>query len=356
MKSRFFLGTLSLVMPAVVSAAAVDLTGQNYYAYGNTQVYSAPIMAQEYAWANGGSAGPGNPFYVSSTPGAIQEQVVIYTGASGTGVRTNVAGFDDAYLTPSGGTTGFASTSGAAGGIGVDWQGDKAGIANNTNQTWDASLASLKTFLAGGNALFMFNNNDTNKDQSLAIWARLWVTDGTGKIVQAGANDYLYLSNEMAAYGAGGDPNGATDSAAYNPSPNVVNPQPGFNATDYVLSGGNVTITDGTNTKTINHNLGANQVAYMGNVPLLNSLLGTLFGSKTDGELAGYTLHMDVKLGCVSATAWGTCDSVQIDNGYEQLWLTSSTADLQVPEPAGLALAGLGLVGLGLARRRTSKA
>ena len=39
MRFKLLLGALSVATPAIVSAAAVALTGQNYYAYGNTQVY-----------------------------------------------------------------------------------------------------------------------------------------------------------------------------------------------------------------------------------------------------------------------------------------------------------------------------
>ena len=330
---------LSILFATPLAATALPLAGVGYFTYGNVNSYSLPISAFVYDQINGGGTGPGNPYYVASTPGAIKDQVVIYTGASGQDVTTNAAGFDDAYQTPNG-VVNYASVNGA---VGVVSPGNKAGIANNDANTWDASLLALKGFLAGGNPLFLFNNNDTNQDQNLAIWAKLWITTGSGGVYE---NRYLYLSNEGDIYGQGGTPLG--NPYTYNPG-NVTNPATGFGATDYVLSGGEV--------QGINHNLGANQVAYAADVPLLNDWLNVLFQSN-DATLDTYTMHLDVKLGCVSATAWGDCDNVKIDNGYEQLFLVSQPKppgppDQDVPEPGTLALMGAALAGMAALRRRT---
>ena len=147
-----------------------------------------PILANIYDINFGGGVGPGNPFYIASTPGAIKDLVVIYTGSSGTGVTTNAAGFDNAYGTPSG-QGDYASIAGA---VDITNPGNKAGIVNNDANTWDANLLALKGMLAGGTAQFMFNNNDTNADQHLAVWAKLWLTDGAGAVYNG---RYLYLSN-----------------------------------------------------------------------------------------------------------------------------------------------------------------
>lgn len=334
--SQYLSLAIALVAPFASVAAPLNLAGQGYYTYGNANSYSLPIMAAGYAAVNGGGVGPGNPYYVNSTPGAIQDEVVIYTGANGNNVNTNTAGFDNAYGAPNG-TKAFASIAGA---VNMTNPGNKAGIANNNANTWDANLLSLKGFLNGGNALFLFNNNDTNADQNLAVWAKLWLTDGSNSLYNG---RYLYLSNMGAAYGFGGIPNG--DASTYNPG-NVL-PTTGFASTDYVLSGGNV--------GGINHNLGANQAAYAADVPLLNAWLGTLF-ALGDSALGGYTFHLDLKLGCDPQGAWTTCDNVKIDNGFEQLFLTSSKSDLQIPEPASLGLFGISLAGLALVRRRNRKA
>ena len=235
------LARLSATVAAAVScsgAFALNLpTNTGYYTYGNTNSYSLPILAYQYDLAFGGGTGPGNPFYVNSTPGNIKDQVVIYTGANGVDVRTNAAGFENAYLTPNGSSPVFASTRGA---VNVTDPGSKAGIVNPTSDTWDASLLALKGFLNGGTAAFLFNNNDTNQDQNLAIWAKLWITGGDNSVYNG---RYLYLSNTGSAYGFGGVPNG--DATLYNPG-DVQPVSEGLFASDYVLSGGSLCVCQTT--------------------------------------------------------------------------------------------------------------
>jgi PEP-CTERM motif len=344
--------SLALGAGATVSAQAGvvgDLSSGAYYTYGNLNSYSLPIMAGIYDSSYGGGVGPGNPYYVASSPGAIKDQLVIYTGASGQDVTTNALGFDDAYQTPNGSSPQFASINGA---INVISPGDKGGIANNDSNTWDANLLALKGFLAGGDPIFLFNNNDTNSDPDLAIWGKLWLTDGSGELF----NDrYLYLSNEGAVYGYGGVLNG--DASLYNPGDVTPMVDPTTGETDFVLSGSTICLDaawqvqacDGTQAHKIDQNLGANQAVYAGVVPVLNEWLGGLF-ALDDTSLGQYTLHLNLELGC--APGWnGDCSGIKIDNGYEQLFLVSSGGE-QVPEPNTIALAALGFLAGWFALRR----
>lgn len=359
MNTKFnkLLATLALVgFGSAASAATLDLTGAGYYTYGNTNSYSLPGLATIYDYYNGGGTGPGNPYYVNSTPGAIKDLVVIYTGSSGQGIDTNAAGFENTYLVPNGSQSPYVNTLGA---VGVDASGvSKAGIANTTNNTWDASIAALVGFLDGGDPIFLFNNNDTNKDQHLAIWAKLWITDPNNALY----GRYLYLSNEGAAYGFGGFDAG--DATQYNPGDLSGPMVGGYGSTDYVLSGGQIcfgaapgfvseTCTNQSEYK-INHNLGANQAAYAGMLPLLNDYLDALIASGND--LSAYTLHLQFELGCNPAfNDPHSCTNVAIDNGYEQLFLASTKSSL-VSEPTSIALLGLAMLGFAATRRRKEQA
>lgn len=362
---RHLLGAALLV--ATGGAHALLLPSTGYIQFGDVLTYSLPSLAIAYDTINGGGTGPGNPYYVDSTPGAIKDLIVVYTGASGQPVTTNQAGMDDAFAAPNGTIPYFATAAGNDPGGAGQFSGD-------LGFSWDSTLSALKTFQGGQPLVFFFNNNDTNEDQNLGIWARTWVTNAAGATV----GQVFCLSNAGNSYGfpSLGDPRLNGNPGSYACSASEAAGNPGVNAltgkTDYVLSGGEVwldsmgnPVAPGTSgAKPVNHNLGANQAAYAAVLPELDALLASLYADASL-DLGTLTLHIDLKLGCDQA--WDTtattpkdlgdspaCVGKRIDNGYEQLFIgtldtTPTPTPRDLPEPALLWLCGLGM--LALARR-----
>jgi hypothetical protein len=329
--------------------ATLSLTGQTYVTYGGANSYALQVDS-----TISGCTGPGCPLYVKSTPGAIQDLIVIATGASGVPVNTNVAGMDNAMPTPNG-----------------------TGAPNFFSGIWNSTLAAFTGALNGLNPIFFFNNNQVNSgastNQNLATWAQVSLTG-------AGMNTlFLTFTNTAHPYalfteGGGGVFMGtAADftTAGLNVAPSALpGPLAGTNLrTDYVLSGGAICLNAANNPVScsdpsavsgpINNNLGANQAAYAIDAPALDTFLT----GWENGLFQGYTdIHVNLRFGCDPATIGtnggtagvGDCVGRDANNGFEQLFVGTAATVTNVPEPESLWLISLGLLGLVVARRRNA--
>ncbi|TAM52163.1 MAG: PEP-CTERM sorting domain-containing protein, partial [Burkholderiaceae bacterium] len=338
------LATAAALAAAVAAPAhaSLDLSGASYVTYGDANSYALQVDG-----TIAGSTGPGSLYYVNSTPGAIQNQIVVLTGASGTNVNTNFAGMDNAMPAVTGTGNNFFS-----------------GV-------WNSTLTAFTGF-AGAAPIFFFNNNQVSSgaatNQNLAVWAQISLT-GAGQTTKY--FDFTNRDHPYALFTEGGGGVFMGNPGAYTST--GAGPIAGTNAaTDYVLSGGSIclstviSIAGPVNTPVscssaiphgapINNNLGANQAAYAIVVPELNTFLASWIG----GGFSGYdSLHLDLRYGCDPATdggatqGAGSCIGRDANNGYEQLFIGTSTTVSQVPEPGILSLMALGLLGLAVTSRR----
>ena len=348
--------------------AGVDLTGNtNYVQFTDAISYSLPILGMD----------------VQSSPGQIGGCIIVTSGPGG--VLTNTGGgtvMDNAYNNEQGGTQPYFQTGTANApdpGGANQFPGDQA-------NTWDIDVQTLLGFLNGGSPIFYFNHNQVNSgaqgttpsiDQDLFVWAQVTLYDQAH-------NPVLTCTLQSVPGGAGpgtgldfnfGVPSGVPGNcslplvgAGTVPTQNFVRAsgQVCLDATTQdVVSCFNPDGSLRANTISFNENLGANEVANAVLVPTLNTFLAT------HPNFIG-TMSIDLRMGCLESAASdaylagtdqaflqnpdGNCPLGSVtNNGYEQVFITSTAAPTILPEPETLALLAVGLLAMGWTVRRHRK-
>ena len=333
-QGRTAVALLGLLAVGQVSADALlpplpdPQDGINAAQYGDFYSYSLPLLAYRHDLANGGGVGPGNPFYIDSSPGQIADYIVVATGSNGGPVTTNFAGMDNAYATPNGvaGNPEFYTNTSDPSGYGVGDPDQIANFTGDTENTWDARVSSMLDFLGGSELVVYFNNNQINscEDHSCqelfaAAQVRLVSDDGLHEVYF----DLLNNGGLGPIFGfMGGDTGNYTSAGAW-----------GDDFNDYVLSGGQVCVDatattflpcDAPGAVLFNHNLGANQAAYAIWSPELTAALNSGLYD---------VMQVDIRMR-------------DLNNGYEQIFIgrMESTPPHEVPTPTALLLMSAGLL------------
>ena len=260
--------------------------------YGDFYSYSLPVL-QYFSEDK-------KEYSVKSTPGAIKDGIVIYTGSKGQPVTTNDGIMDGAYPTPSGTYTSFSTTTVADPNPTGGW---------DTDLTWDTTLSALDSYLGDDDLYFFFNHNQDNKldDQSLYAWGRMAIVDTDGSPIEA--TKYYYFDNGLSKYEPDDD--------------------------DYVYSPGELNLY-GDGSVFINHNLGADEAAF--------AICLSDGDATVESWLAtGYdAMQIEFRLKALS-------------DGFEQLFILKLEDTTPIPEPATLFLLGTGLIGIGAFGRKKFK-
>ncbi len=290
---------------------------------------------------------------VSSSPGSISDQLVIYQGSNGNDNTPTpfpalpTALYDNPFRSPSGSITQFDMNASNEPGTGNTANGT-AEFAGDLIGTWQVRISDLLDYLTSNGVVhdlvFLFDNNQQGASvtQFMTAWGQVQITDAAGNQV---GNNCFELRSTLTT-GCGPIPSESDSSvppfvpiigdfcvdritlAAYNTGPTG----------DGGIAGNAGDCDHNVGDYFISNNLGQSTAEFA----IFNSILNAAI---QDGANADNFLTVNLKLR-------------DLTDGDEQLWICSACTVLTtpippgVPMPAALVVVGSGLLTMAVATRK----
>jgi hypothetical protein len=334
------LGFAGLTGEASAVTLPTCVNGVTCQTFADFNVFSLPLLNLQ---ATGNATpGPGDPFFVSSTFGQIQNFTIVGINNGQSTTTGNPPGsVDGSYNTPSANnaanTTFSTLTATDPGGTG-EFLGDK--------QTWDAKVSALLQLSQGTPLTFYFAFNETGSGTGLdttdlLVWAKATAInyDAQGNVLASkdfflsadGSTITPDVTNLPAADGS--DANGSAPGSPSGFGPWVyVHAGICASATGVFLGFPDVNGNCASGSVRNQNNLGQNAAAFAVDSPTLDAAL-----------LSGQYNTLSI-----------TWEMAYINGGGETLFIlpTSGPTVVTVPEPDALGLLAIGILGLALAAKR----